>query len=77
MHSVYYVIWCNYHAWKKVGTSSDLGCTDILFKSCSDLDLSIKASHNWWVWKFNQEQKWVGDEAPDCNEAEIGMGSLC
>ena len=48
--------------WEKIGKSEDIGTLDyILFRSSSDIgNISIKISENWWVWKPNEEEVYVG-----------------
>jgi hypothetical protein len=59
--------------WQKVGNCSDVGKVDVLFRSSSDDgNPQIKVSHNWWVWKINEEQKRVGRLEGENQNAEIG-----
>jgi hypothetical protein len=43
----------------------------IYFKSCSN-DLKSNKSFNWWIWKINEPQIFVGDLIKDFKEYEIG-----
>lgn len=60
--------------WEKIGNVLDIGKTDhILFRSSSDYgDSTIKISQNWWVWKINEEQRYVGKLEGQNQKAEIG-----
>jgi hypothetical protein len=61
--------------WKKVRNIADVGKIDhILFRDCGDYgNPQIKVSQDWWVWKINEEQKWVGKLAGENQKAEIGI----
>lgn len=61
--------------WEKVGNVQDVGRTDhILFRDTNDFGTtSIKVSHDWWVWKINEEQKRVGKLTGNNQKAEIGL----
>jgi hypothetical protein len=57
--------------WEFVGNSSDVGKIDALFKSTSD-DGNTEVSENWWIWKANEEQVYVGKLRGENRSAEIG-----
>lgn len=58
--------------WEKVGNTDDVGeFDDVLFRSSGD-DPQTKVSHNWWVWKINDDQRHVGKIAGENRKAEIG-----
>jgi hypothetical protein len=59
--------------WERVGNISNVGNFDnVLFRSNGDLS-QPKVSHNWWVWKINEEKKPVGKLEGENRKAEIGM----
>ncbi|MBU0474660.1 MAG: hypothetical protein KKF62_10910 [Bacteroidetes bacterium] len=59
--------------WEKVGSNSEIGKVEILFKSSGDEgNPDIKVSHDWWIWKINEEQKRVGKLLGNNQKAEIG-----
>jgi hypothetical protein len=58
--------------WEKVGNITEVGnFQKILFRSSAD-NPRTKISHNWWVWKINEEQKEVGKLEGENRKAEIG-----
>lgn len=58
--------------WESVGNISNVGSFDnVLFRSSGD-NPQTKVSHNWWVWKINEEQKPVGKLEGENRKAEIG-----
>jgi hypothetical protein len=58
--------------WESVGNISNVGNFDnVLFRSSAD-NPQMKLSHNWWVWKINEEQKPVGKLKGENRKAEIG-----
>jgi len=60
--------------WEKIGNINDVGKTNhILFRSSGDYgNPAIKISKKWWVWKINEEQRWVGKLEGENRKAEIG-----
>lgn len=60
--------------WEKVGNIADVGKTGhILFRSSGDYGKpQIKISNNWWIWKINEEQKYVGKLVGENQKAEVG-----
>jgi hypothetical protein len=61
--------------WEKVGNLAETGSPDqILFRDSSDYgNPRISVSHNWWVWKINQDQQQVGRLLGLNRDAEIGI----
>lgn len=57
--------------WEKVGKSLEVGNNDVLFRSSSD-DPKTKISDNWWIWKVNEPQQYVGKLEGENRLAEIG-----
>ncbi|ELY7246275.1 Imm26 family immunity protein [Acinetobacter baumannii] len=57
--------------WEKVGKSLEVGNNDVLFRSSSD-DPKTKISDNWWIWKVNEQQQYVGKLEGENRLAEIG-----
>lgn len=58
--------------WKKFGNIANVGnFHDVLFKSSAD-NPQVRISLNWWVWKINEEQKFVGKLEGENRKAEIG-----
>ncbi|MBI5326539.1 MAG: hypothetical protein HZB41_14910 [Ignavibacteriae bacterium] len=64
-----------YGYWEKVGNKAEVGkINHILFRSSRDSgNPAIKVSHNWWVWKINEEQKYLGKLRDKYISAEIGI----
>lgn len=57
---------------EKAGKSENVGdISKPLFKSTSD-DAKVKISHNWWVWRINEEQVYVGKLEEENRKAEDG-----
>lgn len=63
-----------YGFWERVGNIGEVGPTDhILFRSSADYgNPEVKVSHNWWVWKINAQQQYVGTLKEAYHGAEIG-----
>jgi Immunity protein 26 len=61
--------------WIKIGNISEVGdLTNILFRDTSDYgNVEVKVSSKWWVWKINEEQKFVGTLKGINKNAEIGI----
>lgn len=57
--------------WEKVGNMPDVGSIDVLFRSSSDSP-KTKISNNWWIWKVNEPQQYVGKLEGENKFAEIG-----
>lgn len=57
--------------WEKVGNIRELGNINILFRSSGDHP-KIDISNNWWVWKVNEPQQYVGKLDGKNLYAEIG-----
>ncbi|MDC5330121.1 immunity 26/phosphotriesterase HocA family protein [Acinetobacter baumannii] len=57
--------------WEKVGKSLEVGNNDVLFRSSSD-DPKTKILDNWWIWKVNEQQQYVGKLEGENRLAEIG-----
>ncbi|MBE2165778.1 hypothetical protein IIQ44_12090 [Acinetobacter oleivorans] len=57
--------------WEKVGNIRELGNINILFRSSGDHP-KIDVSNNWWVWKVNEPQQYVGKLDGKNLYAEIG-----
>ncbi|MDS7930207.1 hypothetical protein RMB13_12105 [Acinetobacter sp. V102_4] len=57
--------------WEKVGNIRELGNINILFRSSGDHP-KIDISNNWWVWKGNEPQQYVGKLDGKNLYAEIG-----
>lgn len=49
----------------------EVGNNDVLFRSSSD-DPKTKISDNWWIWKVNEQQQYVGKLEGENRLAEIG-----
>nr|NQU91950.1 hypothetical protein [Bacteroidota bacterium] len=61
--------------WERVGNIANVGKIDhILFRDSSDYgNPQIKISHNWWIWKINEEQRQIGKLEGVNQKAEIGL----
>ena len=63
--------------WEKVGNVADVGRVNVLFRNTSDwgpkAGEQVKVSHRWWIWKINQEHKYVGKLEGENQKAEIGI----
>ncbi|PTV43293.1 hypothetical protein DBL02_16915 [Acinetobacter oleivorans] len=57
--------------WEWGGNLSGVGSIDVLFRSSSDSP-KTKISNNWWVWKVNEQQQYVGKLEGVNKVAEIG-----
>jgi len=57
--------------WEKVGNMPDVGNIDVLFRSSSDSP-KTKISNNWWIWKVNEPQQYVGKLEGENKFSEIG-----
>ena len=58
--------------WEREGNIAEVGnFKKVLFRSSGD-NAQTKISHNWWVWKINEEQKPVGKLDGENRKAEIG-----
>jgi hypothetical protein len=58
--------------WEKIGNIKDVGANkEVIFKSSGDSP-QFKISKNWWIWKINEEQKFVGKLVGENRHAEIG-----
>jgi hypothetical protein len=58
--------------WEKTGNTNNIGDFDnVLFRSTGD-DPQTKVSHNWWIWKINEEQRHIGELEGENRLAEIG-----
>jgi len=59
--------------WEKVGNIHEVGQCDALFRSVGDSgNQTVKISENWWVWKINEKQRWVGKLEGENRKSEIG-----
>jgi hypothetical protein len=64
--------------WEWVGNISDVGPIEpILFRSSEDEghrkgEEPVKTSFKWWIWKVNEEHKYVGKLEGENRKAEIG-----
>jgi len=61
--------------WEKVGNIVEVGNIDhILFRDSNDYgNPKIKISNDWWIWKINGEQRYVGKLDSKNQKAEIGL----
>ena len=61
--------------WINVGNVFETGnFNEVLFRDSSDYgDPNIKISNNWWIWKMNEPQKFVGNLIDVYQKAEIGV----
>lgn len=60
--------------WVRVGNIPIIDETEILFRDSSDYgNPDIKISYNWWVWKINEPQRFVGTLEGENQNAEIGI----
>jgi hypothetical protein len=60
--------------WTKVGKAKEVGKVDATFRCSSDYgDPVIKISKRWWIWKVNEEFKYVGELTEEDKKAEIGV----
>lgn len=57
--------------WQKVGNIKEVGTVGRYFKSTND-DQRVKVSQNWWVWKINEEHRFVGKLEGEYRDAEEG-----
>ena len=60
--------------WEKVGSVSEIGKVEALFRDSNDYgNPAIKVSNNWYVWKINEPFKKVGRLEGENRKAEIGI----
>jgi hypothetical protein len=60
------------NCWKSVKNIKEVGEFDeVIFRSSSD-NPKTEVSQNWWVWKINEAQKFVGKLEGENRKAEIG-----
>lgn len=65
--------------WNKIGNSKDIGeINHILFRITEDYGETpceelITVSTKWWVWRINEEQKYVGKLKKKYQKSYIGM----
>lgn len=61
--------------WQLVGNSDNLGDTkNILFNTTVDCgNPKITTSENWWVWRINEDQRYVGKLSGENTKSEMGM----
>jgi hypothetical protein len=62
-------------AWCKVGTSTDIGNPDnIMFRWFDEMDFSgITKSFNWYVWKINKPETFIGEMEESYKKYDLGM----
>lgn len=58
--------------WNRIGNKPDFGKVDVLFRSSGDVGKDIKVSENWWVWKPNEQQQFIGRLDEKFKRAELG-----
>lgn len=59
--------------WERVGNCQKVGKVDAYFKASDDIgDPSVKVSKRWWVWKVNDERRFVGPLTEPYEDAEVG-----
>ena len=60
--------------WAKIGTADVDRKREVLFRDSSDYgNPDIAVSKNWFVWKINGDQRYVGALSPEFESAEIGV----
>jgi hypothetical protein len=60
--------------WRKVGRASVASTSKILFRASDDYGTpGIRISKEWFVWKINGAQEYVGPLPPKYEHAEIGV----
>jgi hypothetical protein len=60
--------------WKRVGHASYVEPAEVLFRDSSDYgNPEVKISRNWWIWKMNAPQVFVGPLTGRYRDAEIGI----
>jgi hypothetical protein len=60
--------------WERIGNSAHPDRLDVLFRDTNDVgDKSIKISHNWFIWRINEDFQHVGRLDGDLRKAEIGV----
>ena len=58
--------------WERIGNNQNLGNVDVLFRSSGDLGKDIKVSENWWIWRINEQQEYIGRLDDRFKYAELG-----
>lgn len=60
--------------WNKIGSIKSKEILDIMFRDSEDYgNPEINISEKWWVWKVNEEQKFVGKLIGEDVISEIGI----
>ncbi len=60
--------------WKKEGNILDIGKVgEITFRDSTDYGKKVEYSDNWWLWKANEDQRFVGRLYGENRKAEIGI----
>ncbi len=60
--------------WEKIGNFDFKNEYDIIFRNSSDYgEPDIKISENWWIWKINEKEKFVGKLTNNYKNSEIGI----
>ena len=65
--------------WERTGNIKEIGKTDhILFRTASDYGVKagetpVQISYKWWVWKINEDQRYVGRLEGKNQQADIGL----
>ena len=65
--------------WNKIGNNKNIGETNhILFRSTNDYGVKpgekpITVSTEWWVWRINEKQKYVGKLEKEYQKSYIGL----
>ena len=64
--------------WEKIGHVSDVGDPDILFRDTNEYggkvgEEPVKVSKKWWVWRVNEEQKYIGKLKGKYRNSYVGI----
>ncbi|PKP22171.1 MAG: hypothetical protein CVU05_05095 [Bacteroidetes bacterium HGW-Bacteroidetes-21] len=63
--------------WEKVGSELSFEKPDVLFRDSDDYGSrpgeQVKISYKWYVWRINEDYKFVGELAGENQKAEIGV----
>ena len=71
-HTVLYV-GAKMGLWKKVGNCQELGHLDVYFSTSEDHGRpEVKYSDKWWVWKVNEDMRFVGKLTGEYAKSELG-----
>jgi hypothetical protein len=66
------------HVWQRVGHVPDVGDLDMWFRGTNDYgtkvgEKPIRVSHNWYVWRINEDHRRIGSLDDNYKNASVGL----